>query len=212
MGESKTAFKLDVRDSGLGEKIERFEAQFPERLARILTQTATTARKAGIDEIASKRNFKRSYLREKIELFPATRNRLTASLLARDRDTRLDRFDPKQVFANIDGQRRPAGISVLVNRQKGRKRIASGFYVPLRKGKVEGSNGKGIAVRNSVLRRLGIKTEAIGGAGSRAYSILHTISVYGSLRAVVPKIEPIAIQRVDQLVQREYDRAFKGDL
>jgi hypothetical protein len=60
--------------------------------------------------------------------------------------------------------------------------------VRLKSGRDAGAGRFGIAVRNSVLARLGLKSEAEGGSGARRYSVLHTSSVHDVYSDLLPSL------------------------
>lgn len=151
-------------------------------MRRAINRSAARLRSEAVKRIGRRVNLKAGYLRERIELFPSTATKPQATVLARRRPTRLDRFPHRQ----LRRKRRNAGISVRVLREGGAKTIPSAFLVPLKRGRKgePGSNGLGIAVRVDVLRRLGktIDAGALGGSGSRRYQVLFSLSLAELMR------------------------------
>lgn len=151
-------------------------------MRRAINRAASRLRTEAVKRIGRRVNLKAGYLRERIELFPSTTGRPQAAVVARRRPTRLDRFPHSQRTR----RGRKAGIAVRVLRGAGARPIPSGFLVPLKRGRNSepGSGGMGIAVRTSVLRRLGktIDAGALGNSGSRQYQVLFSLSLAEMMR------------------------------
>lgn len=147
---------------------------------RALNRTASRLRSRAIAGIRGRLNLKASYLREHINVFNASGTQTSARVVGRRRATRLDRFPNKQVYReNKSGRRIRGGVEVRVFKNKPGAMLYSGFYVPLRSGRKDSANGRGIAVRVSVLRKLGenLDSGSFGGEGDRRYEVLHGLSV-----------------------------------
>lgn len=152
---------------------------------RAANRSLSRLRSLAVQRIGRRVSLRASYIRDRLQISPATPAKRTASLLARRRPTRLDRFPHRQIYRRSNGKLRKAGISVQVMRG-GRKTIPSAFLVPLRRGRdtAPGSGGYGIAVRTEVLRRLGktMDAGAQGGSGSRRYQVLFSLSMAELMR------------------------------
>lgn len=149
-------------------------------LRRAINRTTSRLRSRAIVGIRNRVNLKASYLREHINVFNATGTRTSATVVGRRRATRLDRFPSRQVYRESkSGKRIRGGIEVRVFKNKPGVLLYSGFYVPLRAGKKDSANGRGIAVRTSVLRAQGenLDSGSFGGEGARRYEVLHSLSV-----------------------------------
>lgn len=179
-------------------------------MRRAINRAASRLRTQAVKRIGGRVNLKSAYLRERIELFPSTGTKPQATVLARRRPTRLDRFPNRQ----IRRRGKNAGISVRVLKEGGAKRIASGFLVPLKRGRREGAGGFGIAVRTSVLRRLGktIDKGALGGSGSRQYQVLFSLSLAELMRreietGVLDEVRAYYERQVELEIQRAASRS-----
>src|SRR5690242_2964117 len=155
-------------------------------VVRSINRTATHVKTGAVREIAQRKRFKAAYLRERIEIRNARADRPEAFILARRRGTLLSRFPYRAMRAGKN--RRGGGIQVAVKTGAPATVLRSAFLVRLRSGKEAGVGPMGIAVRNTVLARLGIKPESEGGSGSRRYSILHTSSVHDVYSDVLPQL------------------------
>ncbi|WP_428309257.1 hypothetical protein [Hydrocarboniphaga sp.] len=108
-----------------------------------LTEAVTEMRKRMIDLVVARYNLRRTYVAEQFELDKAREvdGVLQADVGVRHRNIQLRRFDLQQLTVNG----RP-GVSVEVLAAGSRKIVRQGFLVELRRGKVDGGQGEGIAV------------------------------------------------------------------
>lgn len=147
---------------------------------RAINRAASRLRTQGVRRIAARVNLKSAYVRERLELRQATPATNSAAVRARARETRMDRLPNRQITKRgKNGAPRHAGIQVRIKKGRSAEALASAFYVPLRSGKSDSGNGMGIAVRTSVLQKLGYRGDSgsAGGSGSRRYEVLHTSSI-----------------------------------
>lgn len=171
-------------------------------VVRAINRAATHARAEAGREIPKKVQFRPAYLRERIEIRQARTDRPEAYILARRRGTLLSRFPYRAVQTTKVGQGRKrsgGGIQVTIKTGRPAKVLKSAFLVRLRSGRADGAGAVGIAVRNEVLKRLGIRAESEGGHGRRRYSVLHTTSVHDVYRDALPGIAG----RITPFLQRQ---------
>lgn len=125
---------------------------------RAINKVASKAVTRSRREIVSRVNLTQTYVRERMELRPATPRRPEAFVVARVRHTRLATYGAKQVtvaakrakgdkLRGIGAGRKQAGVMVGVTRAKGKRRMPGAFLVPLRAGKAGGLNGMGVFIR-----------------------------------------------------------------
>jgi hypothetical protein len=183
---------------------------------RAQNRAAARLRAQAVKRIGQRVNLKAGYLRERIELYPSTTTKPQATVRARRRPTRLDRFPYRQLTRSRRGKTKRAGIAVRVLRGQGRKVIHSAFEVPLKWGRNgdPGSSGHGIAVRVDVLRRLGKTLDggSQGGSGSRRYQVLYSLSLAEMMQreidtGVLDDTRRYYQQQVDLEMQRAISRS-----
>ena len=127
---------------------------------QVAAKTMTRARRA----ITSQVRLSASYVRERMTLQRANREKPSAVIRARQRPTRLATYGAAQLtrvaaeaggdaLRGIPAGRKQAGVSVGVKKSGGRKKMRGAFLVPLRAGNVGGGNGLGVFVRTGPARR-----------------------------------------------------------
>ncbi|HVT35715.1 MAG TPA: hypothetical protein VHE37_09025, partial [Nevskiaceae bacterium] len=110
-----------------------------------------------------------SYVRSRIELREASGPDGPATVKARARETRLDRFRYRQLWTRgKNGRRRAAGIAVQVKRGRPMQTLKGAFLVPLKRGREAGAGGMAIALRPK--------------GSKRAYEVLYSSSVRDLLK------------------------------
>lgn len=125
---------------------------------RGINKVANKAFTRGRSEISSQVNLSASYVRDRMDMSPASPGRFVAVISARMRNTTLSTYGARQATrkakrAKGDARRgiaagsKQAGISVAVKRGGGRKRMPGAFLIPLRAGKDDGGNGMGVFIR-----------------------------------------------------------------
>ena len=121
----------------------------------------TVARKTMTDtrrEIRAEVNLTDRYIRDRMDLVPASSGRAVAYVIARARATRLATYGARQLtraakrakgdpLRGIGSGRKQAGISVAVDGMGARKPMPGAFLIPLRAGKEPSSNGMGVFIR-----------------------------------------------------------------
>lgn len=134
-----------------GEQVARVQSR---AINRVAEKAYTRSRRAIVSQVA----LTDTYVRDRMSLSKATESRPVAIISARRRATTLATYGARQITASakrakgdprrgISAGRKQAGISVLVGRAKGRKKMSSAFFMPLRAGKEAGGNGMGVFVR-----------------------------------------------------------------
>lgn len=138
----------------LAAKIKQYPAQAALAGVAAANDVSETVITSASNNIASRYNLPASYVRERFKLYRAI-NGQPAIVGARKRSTRLDRFAAQQLTTaaprakgdprrGIAPGRKQAGVSVHVNRTKGRKSMPGSFFIPLRAGKTDGAGGMGV--------------------------------------------------------------------
>ena len=134
-----------------GEQVAKVQSR---AINRVAEKANTRSRRAIVSQVALTDN----YVRDRMSLSKATESRPVAVIAARRRATTLATYGAKQITASarrakgdarrgIAAGRKQAGISVLVGRAKGRKKMAGAFFMPLRAGNEAGGNGMGVFIR-----------------------------------------------------------------
>ncbi|PWN56216.1 hypothetical protein [Abyssibacter profundi] len=212
---------MDVRLAFEGERAVLSALATSERYARAglrraANRAASRLRTRAVKGITGEWHLKASYVRGRLHVGQAAGGHANAYVRARRRATLTARFPHRQVYRTRKGRRIKAGVSVRIRRGRGPQRIYSGFLVPLKRGNQSaGSLGQAIAVRTSVLRRLGKRIDAgsVGGSGARQYQVLHTTSVLEMFREQVERGEVLTdvqryfLEQVDKEMQRAIARA-----
>lgn len=162
----------------------------PYAIARTFNRAIVHGRKLAIPAMQALRNLKTGYLRDRIEVRRASPANLEARLVAPRRGTLLSRFPFRQLYSTASmlrgttsrgvrvnyGVKRRLKAGIQVEIKPGRLEILRGaFLVPLKRGKVAGAGGLGIAIREK-------------GQGRR-FEVLHSTSVHDVLGDV---LEPVA--------------------
>lgn len=225
----KSAFTISAdalgqlaKDLNLGaEVLQRAEYR---AINKVANKAMTTSRR----KIVSAVNLTQKYVKERMSLSPATKDRAVAVIMARPRHTRLATYAAKQITASaprargdslrgIPAGRKQAGVSVSVKRGGGRKKLRGAFMIPLRAGTRDGGNGMGIFIRTGSKRNMRsvVKQEIYTGRGSRKSGAvesgdirhLYGPSVYQVFRGVIPEITPGIADDLEKAVadQTEYE-------
>lgn len=93
---------------------------------RAVNRVIVTARKSATEEVRKKYNIKAAKIKEKTRLFKASRTRLGAALVISAGRMGLINFSARQT---------KRGVTVLVKKTSGRKRIKSGFIATAKGGR-----------------------------------------------------------------------------
>lgn len=144
--------EMMARRFGLaGEQVARVQVR---AINRVAEKANTRSRREIVSQVA----LTDTYVRDRMSLSKATEGRPVAIISARRRATTLATYGARQITAaakrakgdarrGIAAGRKQSGISVLVGRAHGRKKMAGAFFMPLRAGKEVGGNGMGVFVR-----------------------------------------------------------------
>lgn len=175
---------------------------------RAINKVAAKALTASRRAISSKVNLKAGYVREHLDIRRrATAADVVAVLRGTDYNTRLSTMGPRQLTKPARGARgdrtrgippgrRADGLSIMVKRAIGRRKIPSLFMLPLRAGAERGGNGMGVFRRTSRDR----------------IEHRYTRSVGGWFRSIQPEIEDLIIREIDDAVQRQISHEVRRAL
>lgn len=164
------ASELDALAKRLGLSADQIARVQYRAINRIADKAFTRSRR----EIVSTLSLTDRYVSDRMTLTKATEDRPFAVVSARRRPTTLATYGARQLVAaakrakgdarrSIPAGRKQAGISVLVSRSAGRKKMAGAFLIPLRAGKVDGGNGMGVFIREGGLP---VATKALSQTGT----------------------------------------------
>lgn len=138
-----------------GEQVARVQVR---GINRVAEKANTRSRREIVSQVA----LTDTYVRDRMSLSKATEGRPVAIISARRRATTLATYGARQLTAaakrakgdarrGIAAGRKQSGISVIVGRSTGRKKMAGAFLIPLRAGRENGGNGMGVFIRTGAI-------------------------------------------------------------
>lgn len=172
-------------------------------LSRALNKTASKAKTIASKAIRQQVNLSAAYVRETLKgpanglEYKATVSKLEAKLSAPQRGIRLDRFLVSPAPSRAGKPAMGEEPRVKVKASGSEVTLWSGFWV-----RAKNSGGFLIAVRNDVLRKLGMKQQISGALG---YSALHGPSVSQVFTQVKDSISPDLTPVLADNLQHEMD-------
>lgn len=145
----------------LEKKLKKVKGAISKGTVRAINKTATKVRTQSAKKIGQEVALKSGYIKSKLQITKATRNKEFAVISAAKRGILLSRFSNRQLTRKAkQGGKKNAGISVKVGRKKPRTKLRGAFYI-----KLKGSGITGIAIRKR------------GAKGRSNFKILHGPSV-----------------------------------
>lgn len=145
----------------LERKLKKMKGAISKGTVRAINKTASKVKTQAAKQIGQEVVLKASYIKKKLQITKATRNKEFAVIFATKRGILLSRFSNKQLTRKAkQGGKKNAGISVKVGRKKSRKKMRGAFYIRLK-----GSGATGIAIRKK------------GAKGRNNFKIMHGPSV-----------------------------------
>lgn len=145
----------------LEKKLRKAKTAISKGTVRSINRTATKVRTQASKKIGQEVALKAGYIKDKLKITKASRNKEYAIVFATKRGVLLSRFAPKQLLKKAkQGGKKYAGISIKVGRKKPRKKMRGAFLI-----KLKNSNTMGVAYRKK------------GAKGRKNYEVLHGPSV-----------------------------------
>jgi len=170
----------------LEKKLKKYQGAITKGEVRALNKTANKAKTQAAKRIKQEIILPAKYVKSKLHINKAHKNKLYAKIEANKRGIQLRRFFVKQlVKKGKTVPEKPGGIAVKVKRGK-MKRMPGAFLI-----KLKGNNGYGIAMREK------------GAKGRKNYKVLHGPSVSQVFDQVRPDIQPEIRKTLKRNMQHE---------
>jgi hypothetical protein len=170
----------------LEKKLNKIQTAVKKGEVRALNKTATKAKTQATKAIGKQIILPAKYIKSKLWISKANKNKPYAKIEAQKRGIQLRRFYAK----HLHKKGKPAGIAVKVKRRGRQKKIPGGFLIKLKR-----NNGYGIAMRKK------------GAKGRNNYKVLYGPSPSQVFDQVRPEIEPEIRKTLKRNMQHEIQYA-----
>lgn len=145
----------------LEKKLRKVKGAISKGTVRSINNTAKKVKTQAAKQIGQEVVLTAGYIKKKLQITKARRNKEFAVIFATKRGILLSRFSNKQLTRKAkQGGKKNAGISVKVGRKQPRKKMRGAFYIRLK-----GSSVTGIAIRKK------------GAKGRNNFKVIHGPSV-----------------------------------
>ncbi|MCP3851944.1 MAG: hypothetical protein GY694_17165 [Gammaproteobacteria bacterium] len=177
----------------LEKKLRQAKGAVSRGTVRSINKTATKVRTQAAKKIGQEVTLKAGYIKKKLEVKKASKNKEYAVVFATKRGVLLSHFNNRQLQRKAkQGGKKNAGISVKVGRNKPRKKMRGAFYL-----KLKGSGVVGIAIRNK------------GAKGRNNFEVKHAPSVSQIWNNIKDDMKPDVREWFYKTAQHEIDRELK---